>query len=215
MLNRIKHGIFAILMLLPGVGFAQIPLELPTSSSPINPTALPLNLAPGVYSDEQWRIKLEASPGYQWLNWVSNIKYPIPANIANERLPFEAMKLTLQDSDYWVGFAGIELQPDPNILGFARVGGNIPKDVSTVRMDASGVYTWPAGLNGANSVSPWFWDTRFQWWMAEAGAVLKVASAWGLEAGFRWEHYDFKLTNPRNETLEIPGRVDPNGRTLP
>jgi hypothetical protein len=56
----------------------------------------------------------------------------------------------------------------------------------------------------ANLVPPWQWTAKnFQWWMAEGGIAWWVNSLYALEGGFRAEHVDFKLTNPRNNTRRI------------
>jgi hypothetical protein len=62
------------------------------------------------------------------------------------------------------------------------------------------------GVSGANMTPPWFWDTKFQWWMMEAGALYQIIPELAIEAGFRSEHVDFKMTNPRNLTAEAFGR---------
>jgi hypothetical protein len=65
------------------------------------------------------------------------------------------------------------------------------------------------GLSGANMVPPWFWDTEFNWWMMEVGAMFQIIPEIAIEAGFRSEHVDFRMRNPRNLTAEAFGRRSP------
>ncbi len=167
------------------------------------------------YADELWGFKLGAKAGHQW--WAYNVHFPFNSNPDpfQQKFAFERMDLELRDMNFWMGYVNAEIQPVQNIVLYGILGGNIPKSVSTVKMSATGVWTRPAAFNGGNTVSPWYWDTKFQWWMAEAGVLFWVNSIFGIEAGFHMEHADWRMTNPRNETLEIPGRVELNGVSIP
>jgi hypothetical protein len=170
-----------------------------------------------IYQDEMWRFKLGARVGYQWLNY--NVTFPYNSNPdpTLQVFAFERMDLELRNSDYWVGYLDVELQPIQNLILYAIWGGNAPKEFSNVKMSATGAWTRPDPPNGGNTVSPWYWDTRFQWWTLDVGAVYWLSSEIGVEAGFRSEHTDFKMLAPRNETTEGRGTVGPgpNGVTIP
>ncbi len=169
------------------------------------------------YEDELWRFKVGVKPGHQWLNYKISFPYKSNPDPALQVFAFERMELELRDSNFWIGYLDAEIQPIQNLVLYGIWGGNAPKEYSTVRMDATGVWTRPGDAgNGGNTSSPWYWDTRFQWWTLDVGAVYWVNSTIGIEAGFRTEHIDFQLKAPRNETLETRGGgVDPNGVTIP
>jgi len=130
---------------------------------------------------------------------------------------FDSMDLDLADNNFWIGFVGLELQPIQDIVLYGEAGGNIATNVR-MNMFANGRGTaaatpffvntagvTQAGENlDANLVPPWQWTAKnFQWWMAEGGVAWWVNSLYALEAGFRTEHVDFKLRNPRNNTRRI------------
>jgi hypothetical protein len=79
----------------------------------------------------------------------------------------------------------------------------IPNALDPLGLNALGDF---GGLSGANMTPPWFWDTEFHWWMMEAGVILQIIPEIGIEAGFRAEHVDFRMTRPRNLTAEAFGR---------
>ncbi len=162
------------------------------------------------FQDELWRIIVDARIGRQWMNWNTFFPFSSNSNPELQSFEFERMDVTLKDGDFWVGFADLELQPIRNLAIFSRYGANIPR-LSAVEMDASGRATRPLPGNGANSTSPWYWDTWFHWWMWEGGLAWWFTPAVAFELGFRTEHIDYKLENPRNLTEPLaripPGRA--------
>lgn len=198
------------------VGLAQGP---PPFSAP------PFFATRRAYPDEMWRLRLNGRVGHQWMNFNVNFPFLSNPNPFLQTFAFERLRLTLQDANYWVGFAGLELQPVQNVIAYGRIGSNVPKN-STVLMDATGVLLTPgefgprnslvppgAATNGANTVSPWLWDTKFFWWMMEGGLAVAITGDISLEAGFRAEHIDFKLTDPRNFTESTRVLIEINPAT--
>ena len=223
-----------LLVLSPCVGLPQT--ETPPPFVPTQPPPAPgwnnagtwmFPAAPGVgwsrnrtrYQDELWTVTANARIGRQWMKW--NVFFPFASNPDPEAqsFEFERMDVTLKDGDFWVGFAGLELQPVPDFVLFGRYGANIPR-LSTMEMDASGratrpaVGTDPANFtgNGANSTSPWYWNAWFHWWMLEGGLAWWFTPQLAIELGFRAEHVDYKMEDPRNLT-EAMARIPP-GRAI-
>jgi hypothetical protein len=231
-----------LLVLVPSIGLPQAGLApMPLYSAPPPPTpgwnnggTFTFPVAPGsgwgggrrLYEDELRTISVNASFGRQWMKW--NAFYPFASNPDPELqvFEFERMDVSLKDGDFWVGFAGVELQPVPTLSLFCRYGANIPR-LSAVEMDASGRATRPAvgndpanfTGNGANTTSPWYWDTSFHWWMLEGGAAWWFMPEVAFEMGFRTEHVDYRLENPRNLTEAMdrtpPGRAITGDRICP
>jgi hypothetical protein len=169
-----------------------------------------------LYPDERWIIAPYVRAGYQWLEFHANFPGPSVPIVDSNRV-FDSMDLDLVDNNFWIGFVGLELQPIQDWVLYGELGGNIATNVR-FNMNASGRGTAAAqpflidafgnvvpGQNlDANLVSPWQWTGKnFQWWMAEGGIAWWVNSLYALEIGFRTEHVDFKLTDPRNATHRI------------
>jgi hypothetical protein len=192
------------------------------------------------FPDEMWRVNTWARTGPIWFNWTFDAPYNIPGQtivdtegvnpalvVTLPNFNFESIRLSMAPEPYWVGFAGVELQPAPDVIVYGELGGNLQRDGADVWMDASGLAFIPDdfsnGLEGPgppplnvsfasalrsppNTTSPWIWKTKnFQWWMIDAGAAYMLNSVIGVEAGFRVEHFDFKLVDPRNFTTPVPG----------
>jgi len=162
-------------------------------------------------------------PGYMLLKW--DVRFPVPninlnpidavdAQTSNKE--FEEMNLDLKDSGLWVGFAGVELDATDQITLYGEAAANAVRN-SIVEMYAVGRFTDSFPDFDANLVPPWEWTARdLQWWMLDGGVVFNLSSFAGLEVGFKTEHLDFKMTNPRNDTertditdpiVPVPGRV--------
>jgi outer membrane receptor protein involved in Fe transport len=166
-----------------------------------------------LYADEQWVLKGDVRFGHMWMNF--NTFFPFASNPDPEQqvFAFERMDIQLKDGNFWAAFGGLELQPVPTLVLYGRYGHNIPRS-GTMYMDASGRYTRPGiaiidgGVigalgNGANSISPWYWDTTFNWWMWETGGAWWFTPEFAFEAGFRYEHIDYLLQNPRGVTEAV------------
>ncbi len=135
------------------------------------------------------------------------------ADPLNPQFNFERVSLSMTDERFWVGFFGLELNLFPNVTVYGELGGNIPKD-ATVRMDATGRALLPAPDNAQNMVSPWFWTAKnIHWWLAEGGVALWITKTLALDIGFRTEHIDYRLDDPRNlsqtSALGIAGGLAP------
>jgi hypothetical protein len=177
-----------------------------------------------LFEDELWTFRVDGRVGHQWMDFSKKFPYNSNPDPRAQRFAFERMDIELKDSNYWVGFTEVQVQPAQDLIAFARVGGNIPKQYSTITMSATGAWTRPANpvasvltdantgvsflsfgptLNGANTTSPWYWDTEFQWWLWEAGALVRLNSDFALELGYRTEHVDYRMINPRNDTTEF------------
>ncbi len=165
------------------------------------------------YQDEIWNVAASGRFGYQWMRWTTYFPFNSNPDPEQQVFPFERMDITLKDGGFWVGYGGVEIQPLPNLVLFGRYGINIPKS-SEVEMDASGRVTRPGfgstltvpptnTGSGANAISPWTWTTWFHWWMWEAGLVWWVIPEAGIELGFRMEHIDYQLTDPRNRSESV------------
>jgi len=153
------------------------------------PGPVPMNLVGG--------FRPYVKIGSMWMNEKVDFPFRAP-NPANLQFNFEQMALTMNTEQFWVGFVGFETEPMLNVILYAEIGGNVPKDAS-ITMDATGRALLPAPDNPQNLVSPWVWTAQnIHWWMAEAGAAFMVTSTLGFELGFRTEHIDYKLTDPRN-----------------
>jgi hypothetical protein len=171
------------------------------------------------YPDQRWTFAPYVKPGYQWMSFHANFPQAGVYIPFSNRI-FNNMDLRLKDPNFWVGFAGLEVQPVPTLVFYGEVGSNIPTNVR-FDMNAQGRGTAaatpnvlvvgtlpPVAFNGenldANLTSPWEWTGQnFFWWMVETGAAWWVNSWYAVEAGFRAEHVDFKLTDPRNNAFRI------------
>jgi hypothetical protein len=175
-----------------------------------------LGMGPGrqVFPDERWVFAPYVKPGYQWMEFHANFPTAGVITATSDRV-FENMDLRLKDPNFWVGFAGVEIQPVQDLVFYGEVGSNIPTNVrfdmwsqgrgtaSATVFDAGPPVVLGENLD-ANLTPPWEWTgENFFWWIAEGGAAWWVSSRYALEAGFRAEHIDFKLTNPRNNTHRI------------
>ena len=148
-----------------------------------------------------------------WLNWEFNFPFSLipgvpveqrstPAAATDLAFNVESMNLKLQDGQYWVGFAGLQVQPFRDLIVYCELGGNLQRD-NTWIMNATGLVFLPSSIPGnpVNATSPWAWTSRnFQWWMIDSGVDYRITSNWAVEFGFRVEHIDFKLVDPRNGT---------------
>ena len=156
-----------------------------------------------LYEDEQWRVTPGVRFGYAWMGFESLFPFNQNLDPTQTQFAFERMELNLHDGGFWVGFADLEVQPTPTLVLFGRYGINVPR-LSNMTMNATGVYTLPLNAtplgNGGNTVSPWTWDTWFHWWMWETGLDWWFTPELALEAGFRLEHIDYQLQNPRGVT---------------
>ena len=172
------------------------------------------------FSDELWQMNLYAKTGPSWFNLTFDVPFSVyNVDNAGNLLPtfnFESLRLTVNQEPFWVGFAGLELQPAPGFILYGELGGNIKRDGAEVYMEATGRAFLPADPSNSdldsppNTTSPWVWKTNnFQWWMIDAGMAYAVNCVMTVEAGFLVEHFDFKLVDPRNFTTPIPG--DPSG----
>ena len=183
----------------PGQGF------LPGMVPYFNP--LPwLGTGRTIYSDELWRFAGSVAPGHEWINMTFNFPFS-----AGNTLNFESMNLKLNSEPFWVGFVGAEAQLVQDWIVYGRAGANIPRNAEMV-MDATGKALLPADPGNPaldsppNLTPPWMWTAKnFQWWMLEGGVLHAITSTCAVEAGFRVEHFDFELTDPRNFTTALPG----------
>ncbi len=119
-----------LLVVAPSIGLPQA-VPTPTPIYPAPPSPAPgwnnagistFPSAPGtgwgagrqLYQDEQWVLKGDVEFGHMWMRFNAFF----PSNSADPFLrhgfAFERMDLTLQDGNFWVGFAGLELQPAPS-----------------------------------------------------------------------------------------------------
>lgn len=214
-----------IAVMLPYVAFAQMNVPPPAAIQPgrgvpFNAPPVMAGPQPGIpfwnypwvpagrplYSDERWRFAASVAPGHQWMNMTFDFPFS-----AGNTLNFESMNLKLNSEPFWVGFVGAELQPTQDWIVYGRMGGNIPRNAEMV-MDGTGKALLPANPGDPNLDSPpnltppWTWTARnFQWWLLEGGVVKNVTNTLALEAGFRVEHVDFELRDPRNFTTPLPG----------
>ena len=92
--------------------------------------------------DEQWVVTGDVRFGHMWMRF--NTFFPFASNPDPEQqvFAFERMDLQLKDGNFWVGFAGLEVQPVPTFVLFARYGINVPR-LSHMYMDATGRFTRP------------------------------------------------------------------------
>lgn len=231
-----------LIAILPCTVMGQMPQPLypgtpPVGPGPGYPGASPFSPFPGlnvgpdqqVYPDQRWVFAPYVKPGYQWMEFHANFPQAGVFIPFSNRI-FNNMDLRLKDPNFWVGFAGLEVQPVQDLVLYGEVGSNIP---TTVRFDmyAQGRGTasatpdvqpvtapigvfFPGENLDANLTPPWEWTGQnFFWWMVEGGAAWWVSSRYAVEAGFRAEHVDFKLTDPRNNTFRID--IDQNDPIQP
>lgn len=218
-----------LLVLAPSIGLPQaLPPPAPIYPAPpppapgwnnagsyTFPSAPDTGLGAGrrLYQDEQWVLKGDVRFGHMWMNF--NTFFPFQSNADPEAqvFAFERMDIQLKDGNFWAAFGGLELQPVPTLVLYGRYGHNIPRS-GTMYMDASGRFTRPGTAtiiggvigaigNGANSISPWYWDTTFNWFMWETGGAWWFTPELAFESGFRYEHIDYILQNPRGVTEAV------------
>jgi hypothetical protein len=206
-----------VLVALPGQAICQFtpvpypPQTLPGQRDLQNPSG-PVPFGPwpggpgpwygGQGYDEGGRGRAYARGGYQWM-WLET-RFPVPGvNVNTSTKVFEDMTLTFKDANVWVGFLGLEVKPLPYLSLYGEIGSSVPRD-SIVEMNATGRLTdVPPDLD-ANLVSPWEWTAAdFRWAMVDAGVSFRLSPFCWLDAGFRAEHIDFRLTDPRNDTERI------------
>lgn len=167
-----------------------------------------------VYSDERWQLALSVAPGHQWINMTFDFPFS-----AGNTLNFESTNLKLNSEPFWMGFVGAELQPLQNWILYGTMGGNIPRNTEMV-MNGTGRAFLPANPSDPatdsppNLTPPWIWTAKnFQWWMVEGGVLHAATNTLALELGFRVEHFDFELRDPRNYTSALAGAAG-GGRPL-
>ncbi|MBI4966385.1 MAG: hypothetical protein HY913_24105 [Desulfomonile tiedjei] len=190
----------------PGAG----PLALP------GPPVFGLPGPQVLFDDDSEVLRLYSRVGYQWMTFGAD--FPVPgANPATSVRAFDSMDLQLRDANVWVGFLGGEFRPVPRILFYGEMGASALRD-ATIKMNAVGRATDAAPAFDANLVSPWDWTaTDFRWWVLDAGVAFSVARMFSVEFGFRTEHIDFRLTDPRNDTWRddtTPPIVEALGRAI-
>jgi hypothetical protein len=231
-----------LLVLAPSIGLPQAgPMPTPAPIYPAPPPAAPgwnnagayaFPSAPGtgwgvgrrLYADEQWFLKGNVEFGHMWMRF--NTFFPFNSNPTGQQVfAFERMDLQLQDGNFWVGFAGLEAQPLPSLVLYGRYGINVPR-LSHMLMDATGTFTSAGtaiigdGVSGApaNAISPWTWDTTIHWWMWETGGAWWFTPELAFESGFRYEHIDYRLQNPRGVSEAVaqspPGLAITSDRIL-
>ena len=172
------------------------------------------------FSDELWQMILYSRAGLSWFNLTFDVPFTVLSDDGTGNLlptfNFEAMRLMVREEPFWIGFTGLELQPVPDVILYCELGGNIRRDGAEAYMEATGRAFLPANPDNPdldsppNTTSPWIWKiNNFQWWMIDSGIAYKINSVVAVEAGFRVEHFDFKLVDPRNFTTPLPG--DPGG----
>ena len=149
-----------------------------------------------------------------WLNQIATFPFdnlpqvaPAPAVglVAMGTFLYEGMTLSLADANVWVGFLGLDLDIGDRFLAYGQIGGNIPRDARVIMNFNGGLNMFDPGT-GANTVSPWEWTAHnLHWWMVDAGAGIRIGEAYAVVAGFRTEHIDFRMIDPRNNTSENRG----------
>jgi hypothetical protein len=234
-LTHVLTMITAIVM--PCVGMAQLavqpgpPVPPPAAYvTPGNPSwpmlpqpGLPSWGAQGLFNDDPRIFRAYTKVGYQWMNFDAS--FPVPGvNPATSVRVFDSMDLQLVDGNVWVGFVGAEFQPVQGLVFFGEMGASALRD-GTIKMNAAGRATDTPPAFDANLVSPWEWTAKnFRWWVLDGGVAVRLASILVLEAGFRTEHIDFDLTDPRNDTwrndidppiIQVPGRAITAHRICP
>ena len=152
--------------------------------------------------------RVDARGGYMWLNQIASFPFD---NLRNPNDPggttlgqflFDGMTLTLADANVWVGFLGLDLDIGDRLLAYGQIGANIPRDARVI-MNFNGELN---GFGGANTVSPWEWTAQnFHWWMLDVGGGIRLGDAYAIVAGFRTEHIDYRMIDPRNNTHEERG----------
>lgn len=132
--------------------------------------------------------------------WMTeNVDFPyFPPDPLTPQFAFERLSLSLDVDAFWAGFLTLEHDPAYFLTIYGGIGGTIPKN-GTVRMDATGRAVLAAPDNAQNLISPWTWTAKdIHWWMVEGGGVLWFLRTVGLEVGFRTEHIDYRMIDPRN-----------------
>lgn len=167
----------------PGIG--NMPFD-PSMMGMLGP--MPFIQGPGLTG------RVDGRAGYMWLNQIANF----PFDNLNQFL-FEGMTVSLKDAGVWVGMLGLDLEVGERFLLYGQIGGSIPRNAKVI-MSFTGIMN-PFG--GANTVSPWEWTAKdLHWWMVDAGGGIRLGEAYTLVAGFRTEHLDYQMIDPRNNTFE-------------
>ncbi len=135
--------------------------------------------------------------GSMWMSEETNFPFRAPDPL-NPQFGFEQLTLTMNTEQFWVGFVGAEMEPIQNVILYGEIGANVPRNVD-ITMNGTGRYFLGPPDNEQNLLSPWVWTAKdVHWWVAEAGAAFMVTYGLGFELGFRTEHIDYKMTDPRN-----------------
>ncbi|MBI5250906.1 MAG: hypothetical protein HY912_15570, partial [Desulfomonile tiedjei] len=94
------------------------------------PCAMPMNQSSGIRP----YVKL----GSMWMSEETNFPYRAPDPL-NPQFGFEQVTLTMNTEQFWVGFAGLEMEPIQNVILYGEIGGNVPKNAD-ITMNATGRY---------------------------------------------------------------------------
>lgn len=140
---------------------------------------------------------VDARAGYMWMNLNANFPF---TNL--NRFLFEDMNITLKDANMWVGLLGLEIEPGDRLLFYGQIGASIPRDATAI-ISFNGIMN-PFG--GANVVPPWEWTaSNLFWWMIDGGLGVRIADGYAIVGGFRAEHLEYRMIDPRNNTIENRG----------
>lgn len=153
--------------------------------------------------DDGWFLNPYFRLGYQFMNL--KVDFPVDsADPATSVKIFEDMHLKLLDRNFLVVFGGAELRVAPSLIFFADAGTNLATGTRRMEMFAVGRGTDAPPALDANLVPPWTWDVdNFLWWQVDAGLAWYFTPRLAVEAGFRLEDKQYKLTNPRNDTERV------------
>jgi hypothetical protein len=174
----------------PPPGHGQVPNCQPFPGPVCQPGPILLNNPCG-------GLRVFGKIGPMWLTEKADFPFR-NVDPANPQFNFEQMSLAMTDERFWVGFLGFELEPVSNLILYYQIGANVPKD-GTITMNATGRALLPAPDNAQNLVSPWVWTAKnVHWWMMEGGLAIMVTPCLGIDFGFRAEHIDYAMTDPRN-----------------
>ncbi len=120
----------------------------------------------------------------------------------------QSLNLTMEDVNLFSGSVGFEARMASGFGAYFHFGGSIPRDI-TIETELTGDYAGTVQAPGTSEnpmfESPLQWDgEKLGHWYLDGGVSYSILSWLDMMAGFRAEHVDISLRNPRNSEGNIP-----------
>jgi hypothetical protein len=138
----------------------------------------------------------------------ANFTLPIEAEQAVPVPPLESLQigsldLKVEDAEFWMGAAGLNVILPPKLSFFVLAGGVIPRLIT-----APGIV--PVSLGPLNTESTIiFHGANVESWFIQCGFGYSVMAGASIIAGLYWDHFSLVLQDPRE-----PGGIPLENQTL-